>query len=244
MNFLLVIPAFNESKRLPDYLEDLSKQISESNYRIEILIVDDGSSKTEQEFVVKTVLEKKQKYQFILSPLILNSNVGKGGAILAGWDYGSGYDYLCFVDADGSVPSKEVIRLVSLVEFDCLDTIIFASRVKMLGRYVRRSIKRHISGRIFSLFVGLMIDSRVYDSQCGFKLIPLKLYNTIRSKIKGRRFSYDVELVALAKHYDYNIIEVPIDWHDVSGSKVRIIRDSVKMFFSVLQIKKEMKSWM
>ena len=240
---LLVIPAYNESNRLPQFIGDLAREINLSKLKIHVLIVDDGSARSEQDFLKTKISEIQPLFPFILDPLILKQNLGKGGAILQGWDSGNNYDNLAFVDADGAVPATEVTRLLKLSELEYSNHIIFASRVKLLGRSVTRTFSRHLSGRIFSFFVGSLIDSRVYDSQCGFKIIPIKYYQKTKNKIKGRRFSFDVELVAIAKYYNIETIEIPINCSDVSGSKVKLFRDSARMFFSVIQIKKEIKKW-
>lgn len=239
---LLVIPAFKESQRLPSFLSELAKVLTGGSTTTDILVIDDGSGKKEQNYLISIIASLQIKYPIILNPICLQRNVGKGGAILAGWDQAKGYDYLGFVDADGAISPKEVERVTETLVDLHHGQSIFGSRIKMLGRTISRGWKRHISGRIFSLIVGIMIDHEVYDSQCGFKLIPQSIYTSVRKSLRGRRFAFDVELLAAIRSSGYNIIEVPIDWNDVPGSKVSLLKDTIRMCFSVIKIRKEIKN--
>ena len=97
---------------------------------------------------------------------------------------------------------------------------IFASRVKMLGRRVERSALRHYCGRLFASLVGLNINPDIYDSQCGFKLVPSKAYFRIAPWLEENGFCFDVELSAALSAANAAVEEVPIDWIDCRGSKV------------------------
>lgn len=241
---LVVIPAFKESRRLPLFLNELTEVIKNTSAGIDILVVDDGSGKKEQDIICKNVLGFQDKFAFVLNPILLESNIGKGGAILAGWDYAKDYDCLAFVDADGAVPAMEVKRLADLLSTEHRGESIFGARIKMLGKKINRGWIRHLSGRIFSFIVGVMVEPDIYDSQCGLKFIKKEAYMAIRNRLKGRRFAFDVELIAALKSARYPVVEVPISWRDVPGSKVSIFKDTMYMTISVIQIRKEMKQWM
>jgi glycosyltransferase involved in cell wall biosynthesis len=244
MDFLLVIPAYHESERLPRYLETLADALEKQAYRTAILVVDDGSSRQEQERLLACIQSIVQKHKNVLPPVLLSANRGKGGAILAGWDYGFPARWLSFVDADGAIPACEVVRLFSLVAGTAdEERAVFASRVKMLGRTVTRSAKRHLTGRVFAFLVGYFIDSRVYDSQCGFKIVPAGAFAAIRGQVTEVRFAFDVELLALLLKSSIPVEEVPIDWIDQPGSKVSFLRDTFRMFRSLLRIRSTHKLW-
>lgn len=241
---LLVIPAYRESQRLPGFLLELAEALKTSMPESDILIIDDGSGKIEQDILINLISSLQGEYPFILNPICLKSNLGKGGAILTGWDQAKGYDYLGFVDADGAVSPSEVVRVAANTsEAYQQGQSIFGSRIRMLGRKISRGWSRHISGRIFSFIVGVMIEPEIYDSQCGLKFIPQPVYTAIRSRINGRRFAFDVELVAALRSGSHPVVEVPIDWHDVAGSKVSLLKDTISMTLAVVQIRREMKKW-
>jgi dolichyl-phosphate beta-glucosyltransferase len=234
---LIVIPAYQESKRLPLFLRRLGEEIKGKLTRTRILVVDDGSGPEEQQLTASFISELHNDFPFMLKPLLLPINHGKGGAILAGWDIGGGYDHLAFVDADGAVPATEVVRLVRLLDSCDYPGAIFGSRIRMLGVNVTRTWKRHLSGRIFSFLVGILIERDVYDSQCGLKFIPQKYFMKIRGKLKGMGFAFDVEILSALKSAGCPINEVPINWADTPGSKVSLFKDTVKMVAAVFSIR-------
>jgi glycosyltransferase involved in cell wall biosynthesis len=241
---LLVIPAFKESQRLPRYLEALASSVKVGLPTMKLMVVDDGSGDFEQEHLMKIVRTLMESYSCILDPLLLPNNLGKGGAILAGWDAGvDKYDYLGFVDADGAIPASEVIALANLMTSSPREISFFGSRIKMLGKRIERGWTRHFSGRVFAFFVGLLIEPEIYDSQCGLKFIPSAHFRNIRNRLQGRRFAFDVELTAALRKVGHPIEEVPISWRDVPGSKVSLFRDTFRMLSDTLQIRKEMKQW-
>ena len=172
----------------------------------------------------------------MLSFLELPKNVGKGGAILAGWRSVAPADFYLFVDSDGAVPAAEVTRLIHQALQRGEPVSLFASRVKMLGKTVQRSALRHCTGRLFASFVGYYINPNIYDSQCGLKLLPGAHFQRIDKYLLGNRFAFDVELLAAASSHALKVEEAPIDWMDVAGSKVSLIRDTARMARSVYAI--------
>ena len=167
--FLMVIPAYRESQRLPRYLRALTKALSEAHFTCDVLVVDDDSGAEEVEAIRRLFAEVSPGYPGLLPPLFLETNRGKGGAIRAGFARGESYDWLGFLDADGAIPPMEVCRLLDMATGVANgERALFASRVKMLGRRVERSALRHYCGRLFASIVGLNISPDIYDSQCGF----------------------------------------------------------------------------
>ena len=161
-------------------------------------------------------------------------NLGKGGAVYSGWDLDRESQWLGLLDADGSIPPHEVLRLLgSLGQADAPDAL-FASRLKILGRTVHRSWLRHVCGRLFATLVAVATGIPVYDSQCGFKLLRRKCYEAIRGRLREKRFAFDVDLLVALRQSGARVIEVPIDWFDVPGSKMHFLRDSAQMLAAVI----------
>lgn len=243
--FLLVIPAFEESTRLPAYLEELAREIEkQSSFSARILVVDDGSRQLEQEALARAVRETAISHPCILNPLLLSVNVGKGGAIMAGWDSDHTAKWLCFADADGATPAREIMRVFQLVvgQTHRRDSY-FASRVKLLGRDVRRKSSRHLMGRVYATLVGMLIHPGVYDSQCGFKIVSEEAFRLVKDVLTEKRFAFDVELLAALIDAEMSIEEVPIDWTDIPGSKVSFVKDTIRMFVSLLRIRTKRQQW-
>ncbi|MDX6767740.1 MAG: glycosyltransferase [Candidatus Methylacidiphilales bacterium] len=243
LKFLLAIPAYRESRRLPVYLGKLAEALERQFPGARIQVVDDGSGEAEQNLLREKIKPIAAQYSCLLETIWLEENKGKGGAVLTAWDRGNDYPYLGFVDADGAVSPEEVCRVASLLGGDG-DPVFFGSRIKMLGRSITRTTARHFMGRFFAFLVGVMIDPGIYDSQCGLKFIPQAGFQAVRGRLRGHRFAFDVELLAALKTSGWPVLEVPIDWEDVPGSKVRLMRDTIRMVTSLWQIRKERLAWM
>jgi hypothetical protein len=142
------------------------------------------------------------------------------------------------------VPVREVIRLLTFATVASPPAAIFGSRVRMLGRRVERSTLRHWSGRFFAFLVALTVSARVYDSQCGVKFLPASALRRIAPWLRETGFCFDVEILAALETAGVRIEEVPIDWTDTPGSKVRLLRDTFRMAHALLRIARRRRSWM
>ncbi len=115
---------------------------------------------------------------------------------------------------------------------------LFASRVLMLGRQVTRDFHRHLLGRVYATLVSSLLQIPIYDSQCGFKLIPGSAWEKVRQKLQIGGFAFDVELLVALLDSGIKVTELPIDWHETPGGKVHLIRDSYRMYRDVLRVRK------
>ena len=239
----IAIPAFNEAERLPRFLEELERVGVLREPGVEVVVVDDGSEVSQSAVMADAVKRLRGTAEGgALRYMKLARNRGKGGAVYAAWDEPGEVDLLAFLDADGSVSGVETLRLLRLAA-GCPEKAFFASRVKMLGRTVDRGFKRHLLGRTFASLVGVFVEPGVYDSQCGLKIIPAAQYLKFRSWLRECRFAFDVELVAALVDTQCRIVEVPIDWRHVPGSKVNLFRESLQMFQGVIRIAKRRRQW-
>lgn len=233
----LVIPCYNESGRISAFLGELC-EATKSLGNINILIVDDGSGHYEQDKLRQIIESLQPKYPHLLDLLCLQANFGKGGAVYAGWNQAADADFLAFVDADGSCSARETVRLIRHARSTAEpENTWIASRIKMLGYNVNRLFKRHLLGRIFATAVSELLHIDVYDSQCGLKIVPTKVYQHICSQLTIKKFAFDVELLTRILDAGYPIKEFPIDWHETPGGKVHILRDSWLMFKDVLWLR-------
>jgi dolichyl-phosphate beta-glucosyltransferase len=243
MHCVIAIPCFRESKRLPLFLDSLCRELAEAPFQTSILIVDDGSGYPEDAALRSVANQFRSKYpQLIGEPIFLKPNGGKGGAVYAAWNAAasnSAPELLCFVDADGAVPAYEVHRLIEdlVADRDHRWDGLFGSRVKMLGSTVRRRAFRHYTGRVFATFASVLTGIEIYDSQCGLKVIRSTAYAAIEKQLSEKRFAFDIELTLLLIKSGFKIREVPINWEEIPGSKVKILRDSIRMFYGVLRIR-------
>lgn len=236
---LLVIPHYNDTARLSPFLCDLIHNLAS---HFSILVSDDGSSPEEQRKLDCLIKDLESQIPRggpkLLQPIYANQNTGKGGAVYRGWDSSEDFSMLAFTDADGAVSSREIIRAESYFRSDeRIADALFASRVKMLGRSIERSLLRHLTGRVFATIVSELGNIPAYDTQCGLKILRSDSYQKIRRDLQCLGFAFDVELALCLINAGSKIIEFPIDWHDVSGSKVNLLRDSIGMVREVIEIK-------
>ena len=244
-NTTLVIPHYNDSERLADFLPGLVGALPET---VQILVSDDGSISDEQKRLRALVLRLQGTVNKdgakLKDPVFNERNTGKGGAVLRGWMASDQTSNLGFVDADGAVGVEEIQR--GMTFFDSTDGMqwdaLFANRVKMLGRNVQRSLKRHLSGRIFATIVSNLGQTSAYDTQCGFKLLRRAAFTQIAPHLKTPGFAFDVELCLLLQKFGLRTIEFPVDWRDIPGSKVRLVRDGLKMALEVIRIRRRVDS--
>ena len=244
-NTTLVIPYYNDSERLAEFLPGLVGALPET---VQILVSDDGSISDEQKRLRALVLRLQGTVNNngakLKDPVFNERNTGKGGAVLRGWMASDQTSNLGFVDADGAVGVEEIQR--GMTFFDSTDGMqwdaLFANRVKMLGRNVQRSLKRHLSGRIFATIVSNLGKTSAYDTQCGFKLLRREAFTQIAPHLKTPGFAFDVELCLLLQKFGLRTIEFPVDWRDIPGSKVRLVRDGLRMAMEVIRIRRRVDS--
>ena len=235
---LLVVPCFNDVARLSEFLPELVRGLPA---RFRVLISDDGSDLSQRialRELVESVFTEKVAAGCHVDVVLAERNTGKGGAIMRGWAELDGEDWVGFVDADGAVGLAEILRVEEWLARQSGVDAVYGSRVKMLGRRVERSWKRHLSGRIFATLVSELGRVPVYDSQCGLKLVRSGAYRKLVPFLQTQGFAFDVELLLLLIRLGCRVVEFPVDWRDVPGSKVSLLRDSWRMAREVLRIQK------
>ena len=216
---LLVVPCYRESKRLPIFLPELCKAIGDSDLKVNIQVVDDGSPGDEPEILEKFVTELRDTFPFLNQPLLLKNNQGKGGAIRAGWDCGEDIDQLAFVDADGAVPATEVVRVLKDADSE---TVHLAVRVSDDSPNAERDLSRKIVARIFNWLIRSRYNIHVSDTQCGFKIIPNSFYRSAREKLIQCGYAFDLELILSAKKSGGQIKTIPVEWNEIPGGTTNL----------------------
>lgn len=226
----VIIPAYNEEKRLGNTLEKWQKFLAEKkpNYKIlEIIIVDDGSTdKTLQ------IAESFRNY-LPVKTIKISQNLGKGNAVKTGVFDAKG-DFIFIYDADAAVEPEELNKLFFYTNEA---NIIIGSRTAK-GAQIQISFLRKIIGFCFHLYC-LPLLGDIKDASCGAKLFKKDCAQKIFSLQKLNRFAFDIEILWLARKLNYKIKEVGINWQEIKGSKVKILKDAPEMFFKVLDLHKK-----
>lgn len=239
--FLLAIPSYNEGARLGAFLDELLPALDGAGLGAEVVVVDDGSRPEESRAMGEIVDGLRGRHGSLRPMMRLDANRGKGGAVYAAWRGEREATWLAFVDADGAIPAREVVRLMrQVVDSGEPGLCVMAARIKMLGREVRRHLHRHLIGRVFATMVHLLTGTGAYDTQCGFKIVPRAIFERIGHLLEETRYCFDVELICRLERAAERIVEVPIDWIDRPGSKVRLGRDSIDMALALLRIRRRL----
>ena len=236
---LLVIPHFCDTLRFGPFLEELMAVLPS---HFAVLVSDDGSSQAEVTRLCSLISRKRVGSGTERSHSPRSSlhevNTGKGGAVVRGWEMGNGYSLVAFCDADGAVTANEIVRAEHYFRSESTCDALLGSRVKMLGRSIRRNPVRHVCGRLFATLVSVVSGLPVYDTQCGFKILTQQAFERVHPHLVSTGFAFDVELCLLLVKAGHSVIEFPLDWSDVPGSKLNLLRDSIRMTVEVFRIRR------
>jgi len=230
-----IIPVYNEECRIAESLDALKSFFDGFAFDFEIIFVDDGSRDNTAQ-IIKDYIHHNNIRKFRI--LRLSENKGKGAAVKTGMLNADTQSFLFFfMDADLSTPLTEINSFIELFKSRGVD-IIIGSRSLPQSKIVRRqNYVRQSMGKIFNAIIRLIADIHFIDTQCGFKMFNAAAKNSIFANLQTCGFSFDVEIVLLAKKLGLTIIDAPVTWINNPHSKVRILSDSIKMLIDVVKIK-------
>jgi dolichyl-phosphate beta-glucosyltransferase len=226
----VVIPAFNESDRLPSTVASLQAFLREDGRVAEIIIVDDGSL-DDTSAKVRQIALTEPRVRLIRLP----QNRGKGYAVRTGVVNAAGTRVL-FADADGATPFEELLRLDAALNSGA-DVAIGSRALHDRSTRVEARAYRRIAGRMFHAVVRLFAVRAISDTQCGFKLFDAAVAHDLFSRMRMTGYSFDVEVLVMAQRSGYRVAEIPVNWTHIPGSKVRVVRDGLRMARDVLRIR-------
>ena len=226
----VVIPAYREAPRLLGSLRKVSDYLEGQDYSSELIVVDDGSPDDTAAIAEAFMRERPELSMRLLKEV----HRGKGGAVRAGVLAARG-DYVLFSDADLSTPIEEVEKVIPLLEagYD----VVIGSRETAGARRYDEPYRRHFVGRAFNHLVRVVAVGEFQDTQCGFKAFSRRACETIFTRQRIERFSFDVEILYLARKHGYRIAEVPVKWYYADYSTMHVLRDGMHMFVDVLKVK-------
>ncbi len=226
----LVIPCYNEEARLPSTLETVLDFLATRDYTWELIIADDGSQDATPQIGRAAADRPHVRYLFL-------PHRGKAAAVRAGVDAARG-EAIVFTDADLSTPIAYVDDVVRLLSSGW--DLVIGTREGKGARRLDEPLHRHLMGRVFNYLVRGLTVRGVQDTQCGFKGFRAEvgrdlfsrslLYRDLVNEVRGPLVTgFDVELIFLARKFNYQLYQLPVTWRHVDGSKVRPGVDSLVM---------------
>jgi dolichyl-phosphate beta-glucosyltransferase len=224
----VVIPAYNEARRLPRYLDEVVTFFEGRGAPWEVLVVDDGSTDGTLGRVMATAGSHPD-----VRALRQPRNTGKGAAVRRGMLEARGA-FRLFADADGATPIGELKRLEPALAAGA--DVVIGSRA-LADRSVSVATRPHrvAAGRLFNWTVARLGLKGIADSQCGFKAFTAAAARQLFARLRTDGFGFDVELLLLAQAAGYRVVEVAVNWADQPGSKVGVARTGPRMLGEILR---------
>jgi glycosyltransferase involved in cell wall biosynthesis len=224
----IIIPAYNEANRLPESLNQVVEFLQTQDYGYEVIVVENGSTDSTFE-IAQEFAEKHSGFR-----VIHEEKNGKGRAVRRGMMEAQGkYRFMC--DADLSMPIDELPRFLPPNHPDA-DIIIASREAPGAVRYNEPEF-RHFGGRLINLAIRLLALPGFHDTQCGFKIFRDDIAEDLFSCQTNMGWSFDIELLYVARQRGYKIVELPVPWYYSEQSHVSPIKDAIKMVLEIIEIR-------
>jgi glycosyltransferase involved in cell wall biosynthesis len=229
----ILFPAHNEEERLPDTLQKVDAFIRSLPFPCEVVIIENGS--TDATLQIAQEYAHNNEHAIVLH----NDLPGKGRAVQTGMLAARGaYRFVC--DVDLSMPVEEILHFLP-PQLDDYDIAIASREAKGAVRYDEPPY-RHLVGRVFNTMVRLLTLPELNDTQCGFKCFTAQAAETLFPKMTIPGWTFDVEVLAIARQRKYRLVEVPIPWYYQPRSKINVLRDSAKMALDLFTIRRNIRT--
>jgi dolichyl-phosphate beta-glucosyltransferase len=225
----IIIPARNEEVRLPQTLKNVAGFVNSQAYEVEVLLVVNGS--TDRTLEIATSASSQMPFLKV----IREEQGGKGRAVKRGMLTARGA-YRFFCDADFSMPIEQINRFIP-PQLPGGEVIIASREGPQAVRYAEPAY-RHLTGRVYNSLVRWVALPGIQDSQCGFKCFSARATEAIFPFQTIMGWTFDVELLYIARKLGFSIIELGIPWYFNADGKIKVLRDSWRMFIDLLAIRR------
>ena len=228
--YSIIIPAYNEGARLGSTLDRVLSYIAAQRWDAEVVVVNDGS-RDQTADLVRGYSKSHPALRLLENP----GNRGKGYSVRNGVLNAKG-EILLFTDADLSSPIEEATKLFAVIESGS-DIAIGSRWLQPELQTHRQSLLRQFYGRIFNLALRIFLGLSFKDTQCGFKAFTRSAAQTVFPLQKIERWGFDPELLYLARRSGLSVKEIAVAWSHTEGTRINPLRDGIRMFMEVLQIR-------
>jgi len=215
----IVIPALNEAARLPASIREIRRTFPDEPWEF-LIVIEPGTDDTEA--VSREAAEGDGRFQFVINPAAR----GKGFAVKTGMLLARG-GTVFFMDADLSVPLRFIPDFLREADLGGADVLIGSRQHGASVIPIRQPLSREIAGRLFNLALRLAGVTRFADTQCGFKAFRRDAAREIFTRVRQDGFGFAVEALAISEVLGFRVEELPVEWSDAPGSKLRPLRDGV-----------------
>ena len=226
----VIIPAYNEESRLVSTLERIDEYLRGQDYDFELIVVSDGSRDG-----TAHVARQWQPPGLPLTVIDRKVNRGKGYTVREGVARSRG-EHILFSDADLSTPIEELEKFLPFFP-EGFEIVIGSRSLKNSDVVIHQPFYREMMGRVFNRMVRLLAVPGIIDTQCGFKCFTRKAADKIFSRCLIDGFAFDVEILFLARKLGLPVKELPVRWLNAPGSSISPVRDSLRMFTEICQVR-------
>lgn len=231
---LLVTPVWRDADRLARFGTQLAHTLADTAHHVEWVIADDGSEK-EERTKLRELLEQLTATHPNTYIHFADIHRGKGAVVRETWSLHPEADWLAFVDADGSLAPKELIRMINTAIKS--NQSVMGIRKRTATTDVSLSLPRAIAHRLFILAVKILVGVRCEDPQCGAKILKASDFRAVAPSLEEPGLAFDAELLAALKAQGASWTELPVSWVEKDGGKVRPIRDAWGMLAALWKVR-------
>ncbi|HUB53195.1 MAG TPA: dolichyl-phosphate beta-glucosyltransferase [Terracidiphilus sp.] len=221
-SYSIVIPAYNESGRIPATLHSVLDCIREHKWSAEVIVVDDGSRDTTAD-AVRAIAAKAPEVRLVQNP----GNRGKGYSVRNGMLQALG-EVVMFTDADLSAPMEEAEDLFAAIA-DGADIAIGSRWLERTRQTIRQPLYRQFFGRCFNGVTRMIMGLPFADTQCGFKAFTRKAAQTVFQLQTIERWGFDPEILFIGLKRGFRIDEVPVSWAHDERTRMSYLKDGMRM---------------
>ncbi len=237
---LLVTPSYRDAGRLAEFGPNLARELARAALNLRWIIADDGSGPAEVEKLTRLIDELRPVYPKVelFSP---GEHLGKGGVIHRVWDNDEEDEWLCFLDADGSVDGATFVALLKRAQELGPGHAVIASRRDSPETRVQQSAFRKFTHKVMAALIRRTLKLPVVDSQCGAKCVHGDDYRGVVQRLKVKGLLFDSELLLALADAGVELVEVPVNWVERPGGTVSPFRHAIPMLRSLRKIRKRMR---
>ena len=232
----IIFPVFNEEMRLKSSFKHILTFLKKKKkFKAEIIFVDDGSKDNSCKLIddfISNFKNLKKLNNIKINSIKSKKNLGKGSALKLGVKKAKS-DWILTTDIDMSVSLFQVYNWIEKKLINKKYPVYFGSRAHKKS-VVKSKFYRKVLGYIMRFFIFTLLNIKIKDTQCGYKLYKKSVAKSLFSQLKNYGFAHDVELVLMLKSKKIKIMELPVKWQHKDNSSVNIFWDPIKMLLSVL----------